>query len=117
MPRVPLPPENLIQRVGWDVYARHPGDVFEMRGQDHWSIIKSLLPADWTFSDKRALDFGCGVGRVLRHAPAENPEGEYWGCDIDARSVEWLCRHMSPRCTCFRTEIGPRCSSRMGNSI
>jgi SAM-dependent methyltransferase len=94
--RVPLPPAALMRRVGWDIYAPHPADVFEERGHEQWRLIKSLLPDDWSFEGKRILDFGCGVGRVLRPAVAEDPEGEFWGCDIHAPSVEWLRAHLSP---------------------
>lgn len=87
---VPLPPEALLRRVGWDIHSRHPAEVYEERGREQWRLIKSLLPEGWTFEGKRVLDFGCGAGRVVRHALAEDSTGEYWGCDIDSRSIEWL---------------------------
>ncbi|CAN5713830.1 hypothetical protein BH11VER1_BH11VER1_26510 [soil metagenome] len=59
-------------------------------------IISRSLPLDWTFKGKRVLDFGCGVGRVLRHFAPEAREAEFWGCDIDLRSVMWMNRHFSP---------------------
>jgi SAM-dependent methyltransferase len=95
-----------MRRVGWDVYARRSGDVFEERGRAQWEFIKSLLPPDWSFQDKRVLDFGCGVGRILRHAVAEDAEAEYWGCDIDRPSVEWLDTHLSPAHV-FQTQAWP----------
>jgi SAM-dependent methyltransferase len=55
-----------------------------------------MLPADVSLVGSRALDFGCGAGRILTHAVAENPECEYWGCDIDPQSVEWLRAHLLP---------------------
>jgi SAM-dependent methyltransferase len=94
MSSAPLPPERLMRRVGWYVNARDPADVFEVRGREQWRLIKALLPDGWGFAGRRVLDFGCGVGRVLRHAVAEDPDGEYWGCDIDAPSVEWLGAHV-----------------------
>lgn len=96
-----------MRRVGWHVNARHPADVFEERGRDQWRFIKSHLPDEWSFEGKRILDFGCGVGRVLRHAVAEDPEGEFWGCDIDTRSVEWLRGHLSPPAHIFQTGDWP----------
>jgi SAM-dependent methyltransferase len=104
---VPLPPEDLMSRVGWDTHARRPADVFEERGREQWRFVKSLLPADWSFSGRRVLDFGCGAGRVLRHAVAEDPQGEFWGCDIHDRSVEWLRGVLSPPLHIFQTADWP----------
>jgi SAM-dependent methyltransferase len=103
----PLPPEALMRRVGWDVYSRRPGDVYEERGREQWRLIKSLLPEDWSFEGKRVLDFGCGAGRIVRHALSEDPAGEYWGCDIDARSIEWLRANLSPPLHPFQTDEWP----------
>jgi SAM-dependent methyltransferase len=105
----PLPPESLRRRVGWAVNAddRDPADVFEERGREQWRFIRSLLPEDWSFAGKRTLDFGCGAGRVLRHALAENPEGEFWGCDIDGPSVAWLRANLSPPLHVFQSADWP----------
>ena len=107
MPPLPLPPEALMRRVGWDVHSRRPGDVYEERGREQWRLIKSLLPEDWSFEGKRVLDFGCGAGRIVRHALSEDPAGEYWGCDIDARSIEWLRANLSPPLHPFQTDEWP----------
>jgi SAM-dependent methyltransferase len=96
-----------MRRVGWDVHAPRPGDVFDERGQAQWQYIKSLLPPGWSVQDKRILDFGCGVGRILRHAVAEDPGAEYWGCDIDGPSVQWLDRHLSPGAHVFQSDALP----------
>ena len=96
MSSLPLPPEALVVRVGWDLHSRHPADVYVERGREQWRLIKSLLPQEWSFDGKRVLDFGCGAGRVVRHALSEDPSAEYWGCDIDARSIEWMRANLSP---------------------
>ncbi|MEA2298293.1 MAG: hypothetical protein QOF77_1229 [Solirubrobacteraceae bacterium] len=94
MGRVPagarLPPRQLMRRVGWVVGDERPADVFEERGREQWALIKSLLGADRDLTGRRALDFGCGVGRILRPAAEADPECELWGCDIDGPSIEWL---------------------------
>jgi SAM-dependent methyltransferase len=95
LPLQPLPPKNLIDRVGWVVGEERPTDVFLARGAEQWRLVKSLLPDDWEWEGKRGLDFGCGIGRILRHAAAERG-AELWGCDIDAPSVEWLSQNVSP---------------------
>jgi SAM-dependent methyltransferase len=107
VPPLPLPPEALMRRVGWDVHSPRPGDVYEERGREQWRLIKSLLPEAWSFEGKRVLDFGCGAGRIVRHALSEDPAGEYWGCDIDARSVEWLRANLSPPLHAFQTGDWP----------
>jgi SAM-dependent methyltransferase len=108
MPSRPLPPAELIRRVGWDIHSRSLAEVHEQRGRDQWEFTCSLLPADWTFAGKRVLDFGCGVGRMLRNGPERDPAGEYWGCDIDSRSIAWLSEHLSPPLHVFESpELPP----------
>lgn len=87
-----LPPRRMVRRVGWVVGDERPDEVYLARGAEQWALIKSLLPADFDLAGRRVLDFGCGAGRILRHAATE--EAEVWGCDIDAASVEWLRRHL-----------------------
>lgn len=108
MPSRPLPPVELIRRVGWNIHSRTPEEVYEQRGRLQWEFIRSLLPDDWTFEGKRVLDFGCGIGRILHYGPELDPAGEYWGCDIDARSIAWLARHLSPPLHVFESpELPP----------
>ncbi len=96
-----------MRRVGWDLHSRDPAEVYEERGREQWRLIKSLLPASWTFAGKRVLDFGCGAGRVTRHALLEDPSGEYWGCDIDSRSIDWMRANLSPPLRVFQVEDWP----------
>jgi SAM-dependent methyltransferase len=87
---LPIPPPDLASRVG--------GSYQEYRaiGAAHRGFIASLLPEDWSFSNKRVLDFGCGPGRTLTAHAAEAESAEFWGCDIDAPSIEWAQSHLSP---------------------
>ena len=101
-----LPAEKLMKRVGWAVYARKAGDVFEERGSLQWSYVKSFLPEGWSFEGKRVLDFGVGVGRMLRPAMEQDPQAEYWGCDIHEPSLEWL-RGELPQAHLFRSDDWP----------
>lgn len=59
------------------------------------AIVRSL-PDDWAWQGRRALDFGCGAGRVLRHFGDEAQEAELWGCDIDVASIEWIQANLCP---------------------
>ncbi|HEX4033695.1 MAG TPA: class I SAM-dependent methyltransferase [Solirubrobacteraceae bacterium] len=107
MPAVPLPPEALVRRVGWDIHSRDPGEVYLERGGTQWALVKSLLPADFDLSGRRVLDFGSGAGRIVRHALAEDPQAEYWACDIDEPSVAWMAANLAPPLHPFRVEAWP----------
>lgn len=50
------------------------------------------------------LDFGCGVGRVLRQFAPEAEEAELWGCDLDGPSIGWLRENLSPPFHFFESE-------------
>ena len=85
---------ELIDRIG-------PGGTDPVRayldgGVHHRGVIESLLPDDWTWPGKRTLDFGCGVGRIMRQFEPEAGEAEFWGCDLDRPSIEWGQRNLEP---------------------
>ena len=107
MPATPLPPDALVQRVGWDLHTRDPVAVYEQRGREQWQLIRSLLGGDWTFEGKRVLDFGAGAGRIVRHGLAEDSGARYWAGDIDSRSVEWMRAHLAPPLEAFQTDHWP----------
>jgi SAM-dependent methyltransferase len=69
--------------------------------------IQCFLPPDWSFEGKRVLDFGCGSARVLRHFLDEARHGEFWGCDIDGPSIDWIASNLSPPLRCFQNEPEP----------
>ena len=106
MTAAPLPPVELATRVG-------PGEsddayeAYEREGALVRERIERVLPAGWSWEGKRVLDFGCGSGRVLRHFLPEAGRGEFWGCDIDAASVDWIAAHLSPPLRSFRNDLVP----------
>lgn len=59
--------------------------------------VLSMLPTEYSFRGKRVLDFGCGSGRILRYLSEMAEETEFWGCDIDGSSIEWLNAHFGDR--------------------
>lgn len=96
-----------MRRVGWDLHSRDPGEVYLERGSAQWALVKSLLPEGFDLSGRRVLDFGSGAGRIVRHALAEDPEADYWACDIDERSVAWMAANLVPPLHPFRVEPWP----------
>jgi SAM-dependent methyltransferase len=95
---LPLPPTELMQRVGHTGQIEGLRESYELSGRQIRTLIEGSLPADWSFEDKRILDFGCGSGRALRHFVPEADQGaEFWGSEIDAPSVEWINENLAPR--------------------
>jgi SAM-dependent methyltransferase len=66
-----------------------------------------LLPKEWSFDQKRVLDFGCGAGRTLRHFLEEADRAEFCGSDIDGPSIEWLQRNLCPPLRAIRNGPEP----------
>ncbi len=87
----PLPPLALAQRIGAPTF-----EEFEAVGRGTREAILRCLPRGFDFEGARVLDFGCGIGRVLRYFSEEAKEGEFWGCDIDGPSIRWSVENMSP---------------------
>jgi SAM-dependent methyltransferase len=82
-------------------------ELWEKLGPETRTALLDLLPQDWTFTDKRVLDFGCGAGRTLRHFLAEAEQAEIWGVDIDATSVELLRDTVCPPLHVMRSGYWP----------
>ena len=91
----PLPPVELIQRVG-RIDDLDLAGAYEAIGRHSRARLERLLPEDWAWEGKRVLDFGCGAGRTLRHFLDEGARAEFYGCDIDRPSIAWLAEHLSP---------------------
>ena len=102
-PPAPIPPRDLLSRIG-PMGDTDPVGTFEWTGLEHRRFIDGLLPDDWEWTGTRTLDFGCGVGRILRNFLPETEVAEFWGCDIDRPSVEWLQANLEPPFHFFATE-------------
>jgi SAM-dependent methyltransferase len=108
MPRVPpYPPAALANRVGSLETAEDPYAYYEDLGRRARADILRVLGPDWSFEGKSVLDFGCGAGRTLRHFLTEAKTAEFWGCDIDSDSVEWLDWNLCPPLQVFRNQTDP----------
>jgi SAM-dependent methyltransferase len=92
---LPLPPADLVGRIG-PMGEEDPVGQYARSGAADRALLEEILPADWSWEGKRVLDFGCGVGRVMRQFEAEAKEAEFWGCDLDRPSIEWLEQNLVP---------------------
>jgi SAM-dependent methyltransferase len=84
-----------------------PLEVYEQVGRMLRGAVEDLLPQDWSWHDKRVLDFGCGSARMLRHFLGEAEQAEFWGCDIDGPSIAWMQENLCPPLHCFRNDPEP----------
>ncbi len=103
-----LPPPELARRTGYSD-AENPLSGWDDVGIGYRAAIEALLAEQrgWTWESKKVLDFGCGVGRVLRHFLPIADRTELHGCDIDRPSIEWLEANLSPRLHVFVNEETP----------
>ena len=99
---LPYPTGKLLGRIG-PMGEDEPRGIYENSGRMHRQMLDDTLGPDWSWDGKRVLDFGCGVGRVLRHFLPETERAEFYGCDLDTPSVEWLQQNFSPPYTIFES--------------
>jgi len=85
----PIPPVALTARLAQAPAAWTDVEGYLERGRQALRAIERVLPDQWTWSNKRVLDFGCGAGRTVRHLPEMAATGEVWGCDIDPACIAW----------------------------
>jgi SAM-dependent methyltransferase len=105
-PPLPSPPLALLERTGF-LGPRASAGSYDAIGADSRKLVEAMLPADWTWPSKRVLDFGCGVGKVLRHFAAEAALAEFTGCDIHEPSVDWIRRNLCPPFSAFVCSAEP----------
>ena len=84
-----------------------PLGAYERMGRGLRELIEGLLPPNWSWTGKRVLDFGCGAGRVLRQFVPEASTAEFWGCDIDGPSIDWLRGNLCPPLRAFQCDEAP----------
>jgi SAM-dependent methyltransferase len=103
---LPIPPPDLAARVG-TVAGADPVQFYLDEGRRVRERIDAVLPADWDWTGKVVLDFGCGSARVLRHYADEAARARLMGCDIDHPSVDWASRELSPPFEFFHSAPAP----------
>lgn len=81
----PLPPARLLRNVQLTSFVREYLDVGARSAE---AIARAFAEAGLDpETGARVLDFGCGLGRTLRHFAASG--WELHGCDVDRSSLEW----------------------------
>ncbi len=103
---LPTPPRDLLRRIG-PMGEEDPVGVYEETGRMHRKLLEDALPDEWSWRGRRVLDFGCGVGRVLRQFAPEAEEAEFWGCDLDRPSLDWLEANLAPPFHFFESSEEP----------
>ena len=98
----PLPPLELAVRIGSLTL-----ESFDEIGRGVKETILRCLPAGFDFRGSRCLDFGCGIGRVIRHFAEEARSAEIWGCDIDGTSIRWAVENLTPPFRFYRMSQVP----------
>ena len=90
---IALPPAHIRAQVG-PLHAN--AQFFLDSGRHNAELIRSLLREDGSSVEglESLLDWGCGVGRVLRHW-ADLDQTHVCGCDINPKMVEWCNAHLS----------------------
>jgi SAM-dependent methyltransferase len=89
---VPIPPQDLIRLVA----GTSDIDWFLASGQLGAHALRDILRRNKIDIEKldSILDFGCGVGRVLRHLPGVTG-ARLCGCDYNPKLIRW-CRKNLP---------------------
>lgn len=104
---LPRPPRDLAARVfaveGWS----DPDLAYDELGAQTKRQLVRLLPDGWLFAGKRVLDFGSGAGRTLRHFAPEAETAEFWGADIDERSMDWMQQNLCPPFHAWKSTWNP----------
>jgi SAM-dependent methyltransferase len=85
---VPLPPDELIARVG--NVNEDAVRAYVRIGVEQRRLVEHYLPDTWDWTGKTLLDWGSGAGRLLRQFGDEAGQMQLIGADIDAPSIEWM---------------------------
>ena len=104
---LPFPPLELATRVLRIHSDEDPYLEYDFIGSGTRAMLDTILPAGFSYEGRRMLDFGCGAGRTLRHYMKEAESAEFWGVDIDERSIEWLQANLCPPLNVAKGDVRP----------
>lgn len=84
----PLPPRRVLQRVQLTPWVM---EYIEVGARGAETVRRELIAAGLDEeTPQRVLDFGCGLGRTLRHL--RSTSWQLAGCDVDGDSIAWTRR-------------------------
>lgn len=90
-PEFLLPPPDLLYEVSGDVrYERH-----YLGGKYAADYIHRVVTTHLGTSSVAIAEWGCGVGRVVRHFPQFGTYRRVAGTDVDARMIAWCREHIA----------------------
>jgi ubiquinone/menaquinone biosynthesis C-methylase UbiE len=70
--------------------------AYRLVGEELKKKVVEALGPDWSWEGRRALDFGCGSGRLLRQFLDEARVAELHGSDISEEMVAWVRGNLCP---------------------
>lgn len=84
-PEIIIPPIELI----YETFGRTSYELFLESGKKAAKSIKEIFKSLSENDSPTILEWGCGVGRIIRHIPNEFPNAMIFGSDIDKKMIEW----------------------------
>jgi SAM-dependent methyltransferase len=85
----PLPPED----IAYDAYGSLDWDFYWGFGRLIGGFLAERMRAH--APGGRALEWGCGPARIVRHLPAElGPSWELHASDANAKTIRWCAAHL-----------------------
>ncbi len=85
-----LPSEAMVVKYGTDPALFLDSQDYDVMRQVIEASHFTLRPGG------RALDFGCGIGRTLRHFFPLAEGREIWGVDLREEEIDWCRQNLSP---------------------
>jgi SAM-dependent methyltransferase len=74
-----------------DMYSHASYELYMSSGRETAAGIASRIEAHFGFDQPRVADWGCGLGRVIRHLPARYRR---YGFDYNTAAIEWCREHV-----------------------
>ena len=104
--KLPIPPEE-----HWLGYASDAQAYISGGEHNVTAMIRALEENGFSIGGaKRILEFGCGVGRMIRHLPEIALNAELWGVDINAEHIRWCIENLTPPIHFATTTVVPASS-------
>lgn len=101
-PKVTFPPDYMLyESFALDYPAYYEG------GKKSAKDLFEVLSKYKTNKDLKILDWGCGLGRIIRHMPDFfKGSCKYYGTDYNLKSIDW-CKQNIPRVEFSHNSLNP----------